>query len=459
MNHFVHTVEQYIRQHRLLQSGDRILATVSGGVDSVVMLDVLLSLKDRWNLTVAVAHFNHQLRGEESDADEAFVRQLCSERNLECFVEHADTHSVARDQRKSIQAAARDLRYEFFATVRSKHGFTKIATAHNADDNAETLLLNLIRGAGVRGLSGIPVLRSDLNVIRPLLGTSRSEIELYAKHRSLTFRTDSSNLHDHYARNFVRHAVLPLLKNHLNPNLTSTLNRTAALFRDLDAFVVNTTSEVLKNVIEKETPEWLILKIEELQKLPSYLQEYSLLIASQRFAQGEVDFSSVRSLMNLTVAETGSLYSLTKDCIVVRDRNRLVFRRSGGEIPFSYRIEANKLYQFDRFWFASSPSDSFQKIDNGLIEFVDADRLGNNLVLRNWKEGDWFYPLGMEGKKKLSDFFIDAKIPIYEKHSIPVLEADGSIVWVCGRRIDHRFRVSESTRHILKLEYLPRIPA
>jgi len=458
MHNFVHTIEQYIRQHGLLQPGDRVLAAVSGGVDSVVMLDILLSLRDRWGVVVAAAHFNHQLRGEESDADEAFVRRLCSERNLEFFVERADTRAVAAEQKKSIQTAARDVRYEFFSRVRLKHGFTKIATAHNADDNAETVLLNLVRGSGVRGLSGIPVLRSDLSVIRPLLGVSRDEIELYAKQQSLAFRTDSSNMHDHYARNFLRHAVIPLLKQHLNPNLTSTLSRTAGLFRDLDKFLVDTTTEALNRVVEHETAQELTVKIDALQQLPTYLQEYGLLVAAQRFSQTDVDFSTVRSLLNLTVAETGSLYSLTKSVTVIRDRNRLVFRKNGAETPFCYRIEPNKSYQFDRFWFASSPTGAFEKIENGLIEFVDADRLGSNLFLRTWKEGDWFYPLGMEGKKKLSDFFVDAKIPLFEKHSIPVLESDGSIVWVCGRRIDHRFRVRESTKHIMKLEYLPGIP-
>lgn len=455
MHNFVHTIEQYIRQHGLLQPGDRVLAAVSGGVDSVVMLDILLNLRDRWGLVVAAAHFNHQLRGEESDADEAFVRNLCSENNLEFFVERADTRAVAAEQKKSIQTAARDLRYEFFSRVRSKHGFTKIATAHHADDNAETVLLNLVRGSGVRGLSGIPVSRSDLGVVRPLLCVSRDEIEVYAKQQSLAFRTDSSNVHVQYARNFLRHAVVPLLKHHLNPNLTSTLNRTAELFRDLDRFLVETTTQVLNRVVEHETAQELTMKIDALQQVPPYLQEYSLLLAAQRFSQTDVDFSTVRSLLNLTVAESGSLYSLTKNCTVIRDRSRLVFRKDCAEIPFYYKIEPNKSYQFDRFRFASSPSGTFQKIEHGLIEFVDADRLGSNLVLRTWKEGDWFYPLGMGGRKKLSDFFIDAKIPLFEKRSIPVLESDGAIVWVCGRRIDHRFRVSESTKRIMKLEYIP----
>lgn len=455
MSHFIHKIQHHIRKHSLLQSGDSVLTAVSGGVDSVVMLDVLLSLRDQWNLTVAVAHFNHQLRGEESEGDEEFVRDLAHRHKVECFVEKADTSAEATRRRRSLQAAARDLRYEFFGRLRDTHGFTRAATAHNADDNAETILLNLARGAGVRGLSGIPILREEGHIVRPLLGVTREEIETYAKERALTFRTDSSNVEDHYTRNFLRHSIVPLLKDRVNPNLTATLSRTAELFRDLDAFLSEKTGQILSKIVEKNDGVEVVVRIHELKSLPLYLQDHGLLLIAQEFTKGDVDFSTVKSLLNLTVAETGSTYALTEACIVVRDRDRLVFRHALEHAPFVYRIEPDRAYQFDRFRFSSVTTDSFRPHGNGMVEFIDADRLGSSLVLRTWAEGDWFYPLGMDGKKKLSDFFVDAKIPLYEKHSIPVLESDGSIVWVCGKRIDNRFKVGETTKRILKLEYVP----
>lgn len=454
---FTEKINRFVRSQPLLETGDTVVAAVSGGIDSVTLFDVLLELREQYRLRIVVAHLNHCLRGEESDGDEQFVRDLAAARGVECHVDRRDARAEAEERKLSIQEAARDLRYEFFSRIRDSLGFSKIATGHNADDNAETVVLNLLRGSGVRGLGGIPPMRKDLRVIRPLLAVSRAEIEAYARERNLHYRTDSSNLTDHYTRNSLRHTIFPLLKN-VNPDLVQTLGRTAEFFRELDDELQKEARKVQSEIVERRDQEEIVLNITKLGTNPVFLQEYCLLLAAREFVSKELEHSAVKSIMSLIKAETGSMAQFARDGVAFRDRDRLVFRREFPE-TFRFIVEPNKSYRFDHFTFSSTAADSFWRAGDGTVEYVDAERIGETLVLRSWADGDWFYPLGLGGKKKLSDFFIDAKIPLYQKHMIPVLESAGEIVWVCGKRIDDRFKVREGTRRILKLEYSPRTPA
>ncbi len=468
-------VRQFTHEHNLLQEGGKVVAAVSGGIDSVTMLDLLQRLSESLNLTVVVAHFNHRLRGGESEEDEGFVRKVAANRGLACYIEQADTAAISDARKLSIQEAARDVRYEFFSKLRVSLAFDGIVTAHTADDNAETILLNLLRGTGVQGLSGIPVRREDISVIRPLLSSTRDEIEQYALERGLQYRIDSSNLHDDYTRNFLRNSIIPKLKEHVNPNIIGTLGHEGEIFTALGRFLSGEARRVLGDVIVKKNPDETILDVGKLNAQQTFMQEYLLLLAARDFVPGEVHFTTMKELLKLCHAETGSSVIPGKDCIVFRDRNGLVFRRVGETRPFRHEVEPNRKYEFDGFQFSSSlvtngeysPDDRKQRgksnpagrprqagpaVADRFVEYVDADRLGTRLVLRSWSDGDWFYPLGMTGKKKLSDFFIDEKIPVYDKKSFPVLESNGDIVWVCNR-IDHRFRITEKTRHVLKLEF------
>ena len=455
MSQFVQNIQNFIRQHELLHRGDCVVAAVSGGVDSVVMLDLLASWTSTWNLSVVVAHVDHGLRGEESEMDEQFVRRLAGRYGFDCHVERVDTTQEAKRHRLSIQEAARNLRYDYLSGIRRTIGFTSIATAHNADDNAETVLLNLIRGAGVQGMAGIPRIRPDVHAVRPLLSTSRSDILGYAHERGLEYRTDSSNAKEEYTRNFLRHSVVPLLTGNVNPNLIATLNRTSEVFRSLNDYLLGEAQRALPEIAQKKNDE-VVVDIPNLAQKPLFLQEYCLLVLMRECSGREIDHASVKTLLRLTEAETGSSYPFARGFVAVRDRKRLVIRRDSVASSFYFKIEPNRSYRFDDFSFSSTVTDSFQRADNRTVEFVDADRVGPSLVLRNWSDGDWFYPLGMKGKKKLSDYFVDAKIPVYEKRTIPVLESDGAIVWVCGQRIDDRFKVGPATKHVLKLEYSPK---
>jgi tRNA(Ile)-lysidine synthase len=454
---FLTRFHEFSRRRRLIEERHKIIAAVSGGADSIVLLDLLAKEQESFGLTIIVAHFNHQLRGEESEGDEQSVAQRARHYGFELYVERANTAEYSRYTKLGIQEAARNLRYEFFDKLLMSSGFDKIATAHNADDNAETILLNLFRGAGVQGLSGIPVYREDKKIIRPLLFAQRDEIEEYAHAEKLGFRTDSSNKKDHYTRNFIRHNILPLAKKEVNPNVVQTMNRSADLFRELEAFLTYTARQSYELLVAKKTDEELHLSISRLRSNPVLLQQYVIMLAADQLAHRKLDFDQVNAILDLTEGLTGSWVAISKEYVVFRDRENLVMRKTDPISDFKITVQPNHRYDFENFKFASEVVDStgVQFNGNGGAEFIDADVVATQeLILRSWSDGDAFVPLGMKTKKKISDFFVDAKIPIYEKHHIPILETkDGQVVWVCGQRIDDRFKITGDTKRVMKLEF------
>jgi tRNA(Ile)-lysidine synthase len=447
--------EQYCEEKSLFQKGDRIVVAVSGGVDSAVLLDLFSRLKHKYNLRLSVAHFNHQLRGKESEEDEEFVRRLAKSHGCELAIDKADTAAYAKKQKTSIQEAARELRYRFLASLLKENGTCKITTAHNANDNAETLLLNLCRGSGIRGLSGIPLYRPDLNLIRPLLFATRREIEAYAKLNRLGYRTDSSNRKLHYKRNFIRRKILPLLQKSLNPDIIETLNRTSDIFNRVEDFVLQEAKKHLDELTVKKTNDLSSVSLTKLKKLHRYSQESVVQLVARSFSDVPLESKEVSEILALLASDTGKHTRLSKGFSVYRDRSQLVFVRRRKKLELEEEIRPDRSYEFASFWFSSktiSRRDVVWTHDPDL-EYVDADRLNNRLLLRSWKRGDWFIPFGMNRPKKLSNLFIDEKIPRYKKESIPVLESHGNIVWVCGVRLDNRYHVLPSTRNVLRLEF------
>jgi tRNA(Ile)-lysidine synthase len=449
-------LREFVQRFRLIEHGERIILAVSGGSDSMVLLDAFERLKTEFQLTLAIAHFNHRLRGEESDRDEVFVRSATGERGLECYVERADTRAIADARRQSIEETARELRYDFFRKLRTSLGYQRVATAHQADDNAETILFNLFRGAGVRGLSGIPVRRSDQCVIRPLLFATKELIMDYAAERAVRYREDSTNAGNEYTRNFLRHEVIPLIRRNVNPNLIVTLRRTGQLFDQLEDYLGEVTRNVLPSVIVRETPRTIVVDSGALLDQPAFLQEHLLLHLARKFTSRDVDFGTVKTMLRVAGGETGSSCSIGGETVFYRNRKDLIFSRVKRLVPYRHRIELNRRYEFERFDFGSAPSGEIRMSADPNTEYVDADTLGKECVLRSWKEGDWFVPLGMREKKKLSDFFIDEKIPLFEKLAIPIFVSDGEIVWVCGKRLDDRHKIMPTTTRVVKLEYAPR---
>jgi tRNA(Ile)-lysidine synthase len=454
---FLARFHEFCRRRRLLEDRARVIAAVSGGVDSSVLLDLLVKERETLGLTVVVAHFNHRLRGDESDGDEEFVAQRAVRYGLEFYVERANTAEYARHNKLGIQEAARILRYQFFERLLVSGGFDKIATAHNADDNAETVLLNLFRGAGVQGLSGIPIYRPDKRIIRPMLFAQRKEIELYAEEEKLSFRNDSSNEKDHYTRNFIRHQILPPVKEQINPTVVQTLLRSSELFRELEAYLLFNARHNLDLVVLNRDATALHLSISRLRSHPTLLQQYIVMIAAEDFIGKRLEFDQVNRVLELMDGLTGSSVTLSEQCTAFRDRDSLVIRKMDPVSEFRIVIQQNTRYEFSRFRFTSEILEGIPVPlnGNGFAEYVDADKVhADDLVLRTWSEGDSFIPLGMKARKKISDFFVDEKIPVYEKKEYPILETKGGeVIWLCGQRIDDRFKITEGTQRVLKLEF------
>lgn len=453
---FVTRFHEFNRRKGLIEERDKIVAAVSGGVDSMVLLDMLAKERDAFGLTIIVAHFNFQMRGAESDGDEHIVSQRARHYGLELYVERADTREYAEHNKIGIQEAARDLRYAFFDKLLLSSGFDKIATAHNADDNAETVLMNMFRGAGVSGQAGIPAYRNDRRIIRPMLFATRGEIETYAAEEHVPFREDSSNAGDEYTRNFIRHNILPPVREHVNADVVGTINRSAELFRELEAFLGNTARQSFQSVVVSDSNVALHLSVTRMRSNPKLVQQYIVMLAADAFANAKPDYDQVGKILELMDGLTGSRIVINKEAVVFRDRDHLVFRRNESVAEFRFMVLPDHRYEFERFSFSSAIVDRAGLTLNGEdYECIDFEKIpGRELILRSWKDGDAFMPLGMRGMKKLSDFFVDEKIPVYEKASIPVLETrDGDIVWVCGYRIDERFKVTENTRRVMKLRF------
>jgi tRNA(Ile)-lysidine synthase len=441
---------EFSRTHGLFGEQERVVLAVSGGVDSMVLLD--LFAKER-GLAPIIGHFNHGLRGEESDDDETFVAERARTYGVPFHAGRGDTAGEAKRRGVGIQEAARDLRYDFLVRLRDATGAGRIATAHHADDNAETILLHLFRGTGVRGMSGIPVARDG--IIRPLLFAKREELEEYARNEHIPFRTDSSNAKDGYTRNAVRHHVLPLLKELVSPAVVENINRSGDNFRTIAAYLKEETLKTLGACTIDRSPDGLRLSVSELMARPLLLRQHAILAALEEVSGARPGTDRVEAVLGLLVNEPGTMVTVGRGTEALRNRGELVIRLQNETAGFSITVDPGREYTLGGFRFATELLDSRGPAAGRGTEYADAERTGTEgMTLRSWREGDSFTPLGMSGRKKISDFFVDEKIPLLEKHRIPILlSAGGEVIWVCGMRLDDRFKITPATRRVLKLEY------
>jgi len=453
MNPLEQKLEEFVRSHHLIVPKQDVLLAVSGGMDSMVMLHIVSCLRERFDIQIALVHVNHQLRGEESKEDEQFVRETSAAYGICFFCERVDVVPYADKHGLSKQIAARQLRYACFERVRQQAGAHVVATAHHADDNAETVLLNILRGTGIHGLAGIPIKREIGCIIRPLLFATRKEIEMYSVQNGIKYRNDSSNKSLAYRRNLLRHSILPPLIKRV-PHIVETLNIVADIMRDISEKLHVMVDVVLLSLVHKDSQDRLMLDLKKLEMEPDFLRGeiFAELLHRMNIEPTE---KKINALLRLCTMPTGRIVELSGDLSACRDREHIVFQRTNEEMSNIRPVEFGGIYEYQGCRISISNPEPVPAIlsDTQEVEYIDAERLGRNLVLRPWHAGDWFIPLGMKTKKKLSDFFTDQKIPRYKKASIPVLESDGTIVWICGKRLDNRFKLTEHTRAAIRLTY------
>lgn len=429
---FQHHIEQNFAQLK----DKKLLLAVSGGVDSMVLLDLFYKLK----FDICIAHCNFQLRGKESDADELLVREICQDGYIPYFINSFETIDFAMENKLSIQLAARKLRYDWFQELLLSLGFDYVLTAHHLDDNVETFLINFTRGTGLEGLTGIPV--QNENIIRPLLPFSRDEIENYAIDNKIQWREDSSNASDKYFRNKLRHNIVPTLKE-LNTGFLDSFQNTLHHLQQAES-LVNDASKLVFEKVVKEKGNQLEIHLNSLLEF----QNYKAYLYQWLKAFG---FSAWNDIYDLVEAQSGKqVFSETH--VLLKDREKLLLSERNlinkSEVFIIESIESKvniplKLI-FSRF--------SGDKHVNANCIFVDEDKINFPLIIRKWQEGDYFYPAGMNGKKKLSKYFKDEKYSLLDKENQWLLCSEDQIIWVIGKRADQRFIATETTQQNIKIE-------
>jgi tRNA(Ile)-lysidine synthase len=441
---------QFIKQHELLHSKQKILLAVSGGIDSTVMLDAFSRLQTEWNLKLGIVHVNHQLRGAESNADEKFVRLLAEKYECPVFVSRVPTKQRAKEKGISIQEAARELRYAFFQKQRKAFGAHAVATAHNADDNAETVLFNLCRGTGITGLAGIPLRQKEGKIIRPLLFAERKEIEAYARRMRISFREDSSNYSEKYSRNFLRHTIFPALKRRINPAVAQTLLHTSEIMKLYSAYVGGEVEKSLRQFFRERKKEFT-LNTEQLHKKHALLQLEIIRMLLERI-NVEPSFERIAAIRSLIEAQKGIVIECGGGWVAERGAGEIIFHKKNKNAAFGQTLVVPGTITVNGCSLTvkeNVPPVRFE--DDPQRAYVDAGALKFPLTVRAWKNGDRFVPLGMNKEKKVSDFFIDQKIPLFRKRTIPIVTSGDSIVWIAGLRLDDRFKITPRTKNALLL--------
>ena len=429
--------ENHIAQNFPFLIGKNLLLATSGGLDSMVMLDLFHKL----SFEIAIAHCNFQLRGLESFDDQRFIQDYAETNEIPLFLTQFDTEAFANDYKLSTQVAARELRYNWFYELLETENYDYILTAHHADDNLETFLIHLVRGTGIDGLTGIP--SQNGKVIRPLLIFSRSEIEQYAKDNAIEWKEDSSNASDKYLRNKIRHNLVPILKE-LNPEFLSSFHKTQTYLQESKAMAEDASFLVYQQVAKEKGTE-IHFDLNQLKKLPNY-KSYLY-----HWFNG-FGFSAWEDIYDLVDGQSGKQV-FSNEFRLLKNRNFLILSPINSEDENEeFFINKNQKEVNVPLKLSFSKESVISLLQNTSI-FVDEDKLWYPLVLRRWKDGDTFQPLGMEGKsKKVSKFFKDEKLSLFEKEKAWLLCSDNEIVWIVGIRLDERFKVKNTTKNILKIQ-------
>ncbi len=438
-------VLNYITKHNLLNKGDSVICAISGGADSVCMLDILKELKEELSLTLYIAHINHQLRDEEADRDELFVKKLAEDSEIPFYCKKIDVKSLAITNKLSCEEAGRIVRYDFFKELKDTLKADKIATAHNKNDNIETVLMRIMRGTDIKGLSGIPT-HNNRDVVRPILCLKRSEIEEYLNCKGLDFVTDSTNLEDKFSRNKVRHNLIPVIESQFNENFINVMASNIELFGEANSYIEKKVNSVYEAIVSKD----------------DYMYSFcvALLLCEDAYIVKRIIKKTIFELAKINISNdlcnliyngltSGSSVTISKNLSFYIKYERAFFVKRRDVRNFLYRINSPGVYDIAEISASLEITEgkgSFDFSDKNTI-YLDKNAVPCDFILRSRKHGDKMSLLNC-GTKKIKDIMIDEKIPSFLRDQFPVLEYNGEIIWLCGARDNGKLRPKNGEEYI-----------
>lgn len=452
----------YIEENSLINEGEGVVVGLSGGPDSVCLLHLLCSIREELNLKIAAAHINHMIRGKEADGDENYSKELCAKLGVEFFSLKKDVEDFGKKTGLSSETAGRKVRYDFFDEVLKKTGYSKVATAHNANDQAETILLRIMRGTGLDGLAGIPVKR-DNKYIRPILFMKREEVENYCSENNLNPRIDATNLEKLYSRNKVRLDILPYMKDNFNKDVVEAINRMALLLQDDNKFIVEEVDRIYKESCIEKTDKVIIQK-EVFDKSNAIIGRIiRKSIKKINGNQYDVELKHIKEIKSLQQLSTNKFIDLPYGIcaenvygdIHIKLKSSIHKNKYDEVIVEKDLIDGQKI-EFGQYIFNFKVTSKLENVEfqkNNFIKYFNYDKINGNIIIRQRKNGDKINPLGMTGNKKLKDIFIDMKIPKEERELIPIIQFDEDIAWIVSLKLANKFKVTNDTKNILKIEF------
>jgi tRNA(Ile)-lysidine synthase len=450
----------FIKEKELINVGEGIVIGLSGGPDSVCLLNLLCSIREELDLKLAAVHINHMIRGEAADGDELYARELCEKLQVNFYSKRIDINKYAKENKLSSEAAGREVRYEYFNKIMEQLDFNKIATAHNANDQAETILMRVMRGTGLEGLGGIPVKRDNV-YIRPILFMKRGEVERYCEDINLKPRIDSTNSERNYSRNKVRLDILPYMQNNFNSDVIEAINRMGLLLQSDNKYIQGKVEEVYNKVCNKDGDSVVI-------NANAFEYEQAIINRVIRRAIGEfsgnkydLEMKHIQEIFSLILLGTNKRIDLPRGLyainiygdIHIRNRQE-VMEESSSEMIILKEDILYKEVSFDDYLIEFQCIQSDESIDydeNSLRKYFNYDKISGNIVIRHRRNGDIIVPLGMKGKKKVKDIFIDMKIPKLERDSIPIIQFGEDISWIVGIKMSDRYKIDKQTKNILRI--------
>ncbi|MBU0473562.1 MAG: tRNA lysidine(34) synthetase TilS [Bacteroidetes bacterium] len=443
---------RFISDHDLVKKSDRLLIAFSGGADSVSALHFFNKYKSKYGIEIFAMHINHSLRIDEADEDELFCKTFCEQLGVQFKAEKVDVIDFSKKNKESIEAAARNLRYFKLQEYATKIGATKIVTAHNLNDNTETLLLNLFRGTGLSGASGIPIKRE--NIIRPLLSTSKEDILNYVNANNIKFRVDSSNLKNDFSRNFLRNEIIPKLKEKINPALDSNLLKFSQIAKESNKIISKVAEDISKKYIIKTD---LALEISDLLLLKMNSEIFNVAVRYTLEEKFKIvptykDISQIKFLFSLQV---GSRVNLSERLSAIRERNfvKIYMENIFDNKIDNVELDLNKKVELQGKIFIAEAVENLESpfTNTKNVEYINGDKIIFPLSIRKWKAGDKFKPIGLNGTKKVSDFLTEAKVNSADKKNQMVVLNENKIIWIVNHRIDESVKINNETKRIIKL--------